>query len=88
MYLRGRGRGVWGLWTGAALSERVKKSILNFRENIDDSDMFSYNDTKHPHPSQPQSPHREPSASCSIIPPPSATAQPASNRSIDNVMSS
>jgi hypothetical protein len=47
--MRGRGRGVWGLWTGAALSERVKKSILNFCENIDDSDVFSYNDTKHPH---------------------------------------
>ncbi len=79
--MRGQGRGV----SGVALSERVKKSILNFRENIDDSDVFSYNnDTKHPHQFQPQSPHREPCASCSIIPPPSATAQPASNRSIDN----
>ncbi len=79
--MRGQGRGV----SGAALSERVKKSIWNFRENIDDSDVFSHNDTKHPHQFQPQS--NRP-ASCSIILPPSATAQPASNRSIDNVESS
>ena len=78
--MRGQGRGV----SGAALSETVKKSILNFRENINDSDVFSHNDTKHPHQFQPQSPHREPCASCSILVPPSATAQPASNRSIDN----